>query len=248
MSFWPNKIEIKDVLINSLWSLIAGFIWGFVMILIVFFLSWFINIPAWFDNQAWIKTTTIFPILLSFIALVWTSLTMFLTYKLLNLTSPEKYKKNVVILWQMAFFAVLIYFFIAPVYVIEWLKTYENIIFIFLVHTLVLSFWTSIIIEVLNNYRYVLLGIYGSFIWLFFSVVFAFFIFNSFSDWVAKLISLVVLLAVVNFLMTFFKQMFEYIYFYYFKYTNLDQLWDIFYRVELEEKELEREEEEKNSI
>lgn len=248
MSFWPNKIEIKEVLINSLWSLIAWVIWGLIMILIVFFLSWFINIPAWFSNEAWVKTTTMFPIILSLVALVWTSITMFLTYKLLTLTSPDRYKKNIIVLWQIAFFTIFIYFFITPIYIIEWLKTYENIIFIFLVHTLVLAFWTSIIIEVLNNYRYVLLGLYGSFIWLFVSIIFTFFIFNSFSAWFAKLISLVVLLPVINFLMTFFKQLFELIYFYYFKYTNQDQLWDIFYRIELEEKEQEREEEEKNSI
>jgi hypothetical protein len=37
-------------------------------------------------------------------------------------------------------------------------------------------------------------------------------------------------------------------YFHYYKYTNNDGLWDIFYQIEMEEKEALLEEEEKNSI
>jgi hypothetical protein len=166
----------------------------------------------------------------------------------LNVTSPEKYKKNVVIVGQIAFFAVLVYFFIAPIYIFEWLKDYDNIMYIFLFHVLILSFWTSIIIEILNNYRYVLLWLYWSFIGLFFSAIITLFVFTSFSWGYAKLILLVILLPVINFLMTFFKQTFELIYFHYNRYTNLDQLWDIFHTIENEEKELLREEEQKNSI
>jgi hypothetical protein len=38
------------------------------------------------------------------------------------------------------------------------------------------------------------------------------------------------------------------LYYHYTVYTNKDGLWDIFYQIELEEKEMLREEEEKNSI
>jgi len=48
--------------------------------------------------------------------------------------------------------------------------------------------------------------------------------------------------------MTFFKQLFELLYFYYYKYTTLDSLWDIFRTIEIEEKEKQREEEEKNML
>lgn len=73
-------------------------------------------------------------------------------------------------------------------------------------------------------------------------------IFSSFSDGYAKLISLLVLLPVINTSIIFFKQLFEYIYYYYHSYTNLDQLGDIFYQIEEEEKERLREEEQKNAI
>ena len=249
MSFWPTKVDFKDAMINSFWSLIAGFIGSVSMILIIFLTSWFLDVPAWFSQmETWVRTATIFPIFLSVITLIWTSIAMFLTYTFFNLTNPEKYKKNIIILWQIAFFVVFVYIFITPVYIVEWLKNYENIMNIYILHVLILSFGVSMLMEVLNNYRYVLLGLYGSFVWLFVSSIFTLWIFSSFSWSYAKLISLLIILPVANFLMTFFKHIFEMLYFYYNRYTNLDGLWDIFYQIELEEKEKLREEEEKNSL
>ena len=53
---------------------------------------------------------------------------------------------------------------------------------------------------------------------------------------------------IINFSVTFFKQLFELAYYHYYKYTNLDQLGDIFYQIEMEEKQLLRDEEDKNTI
>ena len=249
MSFWPTKVDFKDVMINSLWSLIAGFIGSVFMILIIFLSSWFLDVVAWFSQvDTWLKTATIFPIFLSVITLIGTSIAMFLTYTFFNLTNPEKYKKSTIILWQIAFFIVFVYVFITPVYVVEGLKTYKNIMDIYIIHVLILSFWISVIIEVLNNYRYVLLWLYGSFVWLFFSSIFVLWIFSYFSWSFAKLISLLVILPLATFLMTFFKWVFEMLYFHYNRYTNLDGLWDIFYQIEIEENEELREHREKNSI
>ncbi len=249
MSFWPNKISFRDVIINSLWSFWAWIIWSIIILFLVFATSGLIDIPAWFDSmRMWSNTNTIFPIFLSVIALIWTFATMFLTYFILSLTDPDKYKKNIIIYGQLAFFTILVYFFITPVYIFEWLKNYEFIIYIFLAHVLILSFWISLLSEILNSYTYVLTWIYGSFIWLFSSSIIALSIFTFFPSWYAKLISLVILLPIINFLMTFFKQLFELLYFYYYKYTTLDSLWDIFRTIELEEKEKQREEEEKNMV
>jgi hypothetical protein len=44
---------------------------------------------------------------------------MFLTYFILSLTNPEKYKKSLVIYGQIAFFTVLVYLFVTPVYIFE---------------------------------------------------------------------------------------------------------------------------------
>jgi len=249
MSFWPQKIQFQEVLINSLWSLIAWIVWSILILLITFLLWDSVNIPWTFaTSQIWLETSSIFPLILSIITLIWTTTTIFLTYKLLNMTSSEKYKKNVVITWQLAFFAFLTYVFITPIYIYAGLIDYEYIMYIFLAHTLLVIFWTSIIIELLNNYRHVLIWLYWSFIWLFISITITVLIFTSLDTWVARLISLVLLLPIINFSTTFFKQIFELAYYHYYNYTNLDQLGDIFYQIEMEEKELLRDEEDKNTI
>lgn len=62
------------------------------------------------------------------------------------------------------------------------------------------------------------------------------------------MIGLLLLLPLINFLTTFLKQLFEFIYYHYTIFTNNDPLSDIFYQIEVEENEALREEEEKNSI
>ena len=249
MWFWPKKLTFSDVLINSIWSLIAWVLWSVIILIITFSIWWIISIPGAFQEASiWIETNAIFPLVLSVITLIWTTITIFLTYIIAHVTNGERYKKNIIILGQIAFFAVMTYLFITPVYLYAGLQNYDYIMYVFLAHALITTFWTSILLEVLNNYRYVLLGLYGSFVGLFISIIITISIFSLFSAWIAKLISLIILLPIINFLITFFKQTFEILYLYYYKMTNQDQLWDIFYQIEMEEKESLREEEEKNSI
>jgi len=249
MSFELKKLTFTEILINSLWSLIAWIVGSVLILIITFLLNNSVNIPATFDTaKAGLETSAIFPLILSIITLIWTTLTIYLTYRILNVTSENIYKKNIIISWQIAFFAFIVYLFITPVYIYLWLISYEYIMYVFLLHTIIVIFWTNIIIEVLNNYRHILIWIYWSFVWLFLSLILTWLIFTSFSTWTAKLISLILLLPIINFSVTFFKQVFAMMYIYYNKYTNQDQLWDIFYQIEMEEKELLKEEEEKNSI
>ena len=244
-----EKINFQNILINSLWSLIAWIIWSIIILTITFFLSNIIPIVGTFEQaRVWIKTSSIFPLILSIITLIWTTTTIFLTYKISNLIDPERYRKNVIILSQITFFALVTYFFITPIYIYMWMQNYDNIMIIFLFHAIIVIFGTSIILEILNNYRHVLIWIYGSFIWLFISIILTLIIFSSFTNWFAKLVSLVVLLPIINFSTTFFTQLFELVYFYYNKYSNQDKLGDIFYQIEMEERELEKESEEKNLI
>lgn len=249
MTFWPKQLNFQNILIHSLGSLIAGIIGSVIILVITFFLSNVISIPGTFEQaRTGIQTSALFPILLSIITLIGTTITIILTYIIWYLTDAERYKKNIIILWQIAFFAFLTYVFVTPVYIYAGIQDYDNIMIVFLFHTIIVTFGTSIILEILNNYRYILTGIYGSFSGLFISIIITFLIFNSFSSGFAKLISLILLLPIINFSTTFFKQIFEFLYFHYHKYTNQDQLWDIFYQIELEEKELLREEEEKNTL
>jgi len=119
---------------------------------------------------------------------------------------------------------------------------------VFLAHVLLLKFGMSIILEAINNYRYVMIGIYGSFTGLIIATIFTLAIFNSMETGVAKLVSLVVLLPIINFSMMVSKQLFELAYYKYYLYSGMDSLWDVFAQVEQEEEEKIKEEEEKNMI
>ena len=162
--------------------------------------------------------------------------------------SSEKYKRSLVIFWQITLFWLITYIFFTPIYIYLGIQSYENILYIFIAHTLVVSFWTSIILEIMNNYRNILIWIYWSFIWLFLASFVSIIIFSTTPEWTAKLFALVIILPLINFSITFFKQLFELVYYKYNLSTNTDPLWDIFYQIEMEEKEDLRLQEEKNMI
>jgi len=249
MSFWPKEISLQDIWLNSLWALISGLVGSIIIMIIVFGTSSLVDIPGTFAQaRAGTSTNGMFPFILSFITFIATTCGIMLTSFFLHLTSPERYKKNVIVYGQIAFFGILTYLFITPIYIYTGLLAYENILIIFVFHCIILAFGTSIILEVLNNYRYILTGIYGSFVWLFVTTIITIIIFNSFSTGTAKLIALLILFPIINASIVFFKQIFEYGYFKYHKLTNLDQLGDIFHQIEIEEKEKLRVEEEKNSL
>lgn len=250
MSFGPKKINIQDIALNALWALISGFIGSIIIIIIVFATSSFISIPQTFElaQLEGGKTNPMFPFILSFITFVSTMVTLFLSVTLLNMTSPERYKKNTITYGQVWFFGIFIYLAITPVYIYTGLIDYDNIMIVFIIHSIVLVFGSSLLLEILNNYRYILTGFYGSFVALFFTSIIVISIFTSLDSGYAKLLSLLVMLPIINTSMVFFKGLFELAYYKYNSFTNTDWLWDIFYRIELEEKEALREEEEKNNL
>lgn len=249
MSFWPNKVSFSDIGIQSLWSLIAWLIWSIIIIILTFMLGDVVDFAWNFqESSVWIKTSSIFPIVFSIVTFIGTSLTIYLSYFISHKITPEKYRKNIIIFWQITFFSILTYIIITPVYIYAGMINYDYLMYIFLAHCFIVIFWTNIILEILNNYRHILIGLYGSFIGLFFSIIITISIFSSFSTGIAKMIWLLLLLPLINFITTFLKHLFEMIYYHYTIYTNHDGIWDIFYQIELEEKELLRDEEEKNSI
>lgn len=249
MSFWPKKIEIQDIAMNALGWLIAWLIASIIILIIVFGSSSFMSVPGTFEQaRLWLGTNGMFPFILSFITFIATTCMILLTYKILQMIHPERYKRSTITYGQISFFWILTYIFFTPIYIFSGIQSYDNIMLVFILHSIILTFGTSIIIEVLSNYRYILTGIYGSFVGIFITGILTMTLFSSFSSGYAKLLSLLVILPLVNTCMILWKQLFEFAYYYYNQYTNLDQLGDIFYQIELEEKELLKEEEEKNAL
>lgn len=249
MFLTPRKQSFSNILINATWSLIAWVIWSFLIIICIFFLSNYLHIFDLFDLDPNIsQVSPIFPFLISITTLLGTTLASFLTYFLLNMTDPEKYKKNRVLFWQIAFYQILCYILITPLYIYSWFNDFENIMIVYVFQVLLIIFWTSLILEIFNNYRYILIWLYGTIIGLFICVIFATFVYTTLASSNAKIIMLIVILPLANFIVIFLKQIFELVYYYYYKWTSYDPLGDISYQIELEEERKAEEEEEKNSI
>lgn len=235
--FWPRNVSISDILISSAWTFISWLIWSILIIIIVFFLSNIMNIPDWFSSSkiwTW-GNNPLFPFILSFITFLITVFVTLINYYFLTLTDPEKYKKTMVHFWNILFFSIIVYLFFAPVYIYLGIEDYNYIVYIFIIHILLLSFWEVLLLEILNNYRYILLWFYASFVWLFLTSIFTSMIFSFFTTWYAKLLSLLLLLPLVNWFIILFKWLFEIIYYKYYKLTWNDQLWDVFRQIENQE-------------
>ncbi|EKD29464.1 MAG: hypothetical protein ACD_78C00396G0001, partial [uncultured bacterium (gcode 4)] len=114
----------------------------------------------------------------------------------------------------------------------------DFIIIIFTIHILTNILATSLIAEILSNYRYILLGVYGSFIGFFVASFISVVFFLSFSPSKTALYSLMGVIIVINFVITISRSLFEFVYSRIYIHTGNDQLGDIFSKMETEEKEL----------
>jgi hypothetical protein len=245
----PRKQTISNILINSAWGFLSGVLWSIIIIVLTILLSTYFDVVSIFEwSDSWTKISPMFPFILSLITLFWTTITSFLTYHILTMTDSERYKKNRILFWQLALFQVICYILLIWIYIYVWINQPENITYPYIFHVILTMFWTSLILEVFNNYRYILTWIYWTIIGLFLSVISTIFVFSYFPNSYAQIIILILLLPFTNFVILFFKQIFELAYYQYYKFSSLDPLWDIFYQIELEEERKEKLEEEKNTI
>jgi len=246
--FWPKPVNLKDVWMNALGALIAWIVWSILILMIVVWL-WAVDMDIkWtFDNAvSGVAMDSMFPFMLSIIMFVSSYIVVIITYLFLNYIQEEKFKKNSMIFGQLSFFSLIVYIFLTPLYLKA--TTPNELIYTFVFHSTILIFWINLIFELLNNYRYILIWFYGSFIGLFLSTLITISIFDWVDSSYAKLILLLVLLPMVNTFMMFFKWLFELVYYKYHKATWYDQLGDIFHQIQIEEEEELREAEEESRI
>ena len=248
-SFWPRSVTLSEVAIITLGQLIAWFIWSIIILIIIFASAGFLDV--W--GQPTLKwgipeRSTIFPIVLSLITFIGTTISFLLGTKLLQLTDPEKYRPNSLIYGQLVFFGIFVYIFLTPVYLITGWVSYDMLMIVSIIHALVLSLWTSLIQEILSNYRYLLLWFYASFVGTFFATTFVILFFSLFEGGEARLMSLLLILPIIYTSVAFFKGISELLYARYYHFSNLDPLWDIHLRLEREAEEELKELEEKNIL
>jgi len=247
-NFWPRNIKISEIAVNTLGQLMAGFIGSIVILIIVFASAKFLDL--WRLANTWTvqNQSALFPIILSLITFVGTTASFLLGTKLFQLTDPEKYRPNSIIYSQLVFYGIFVYIFLTPVYLITGALSYDMLMIIMIAHALILALWTSLIQEILSNYRYLLLWVYASFVGTFFATTFVILFFTQFQGGMAKLVSLLLILPLIYTSVAFFKGLSELLYGRYYNFTNLDPLWDIHMRLEREAEEELKELEQKNTL
>ena len=215
------------VWLNLAWSIIAWFAWWLIILISVYFFLGKTEAFSW-----------VYPYIFSltwFFAILFTSWLNLVMNRVIN---PDKYKRWSITFVQVFIFSIFLYIFLAPWYLYTAYENQTMLVYIFTIHILVGILWTSIFSEVLSNYRYILLGLYWSFIWFFVSILISILIFINLTKSNQSLYILIWAIIVVNLTVNTFRSLFEYLYYIIYKYTDFDQLWDIFYQIEQEEKEI----------
>ncbi len=124
----------------------------------------------------------------------------------------------------MAILSIFLYILVTPLYVyINWVRP-DFLIFAFLFHILLNVLATSLVSEILSSYRYVLLSLYGSFIGFFVASILSVVFFMNLSNSKIALFSLMGVIVVINFVITLFRSLFEYVYYTIYTKTGTDHL------------------------
>lgn len=224
--FGPTRMDIVSVWLTSLGSIIAGAIGGLFTLLITYLFL------------GSIQTSSIFPYILSLVGFFAIIVTISISFIFNRLLFPSKYRQGSMIFAQMSILSIILFVLITPLYIYISAYKPDFLIFAFLFHILLNIFAASIISEILSGYRYILLSIYGSFIGFFAAAFLSVVFFLNFSPSKNALYSLIWVIIVINFVITLFRSLFEFIYYRIYTSTGTDYLGDIFSKMETEEKEL----------
>ena len=248
----PKKIEVKEIFINALWAFIA-WVSGSVLLMVFVFITSsleILDLESSFKADAGSTGNVFFAFFLAFITFFISQIVAFVTYIFLTYTSPESYSRSWVVYGQIAFLWMLVFVCMTPIYIMTWVSDYSTLIFVFTGRLVVLFLTLSVLIELLNDYRYILVWLFSSLVATLMSVIVAILIYWVFpdSEWLAQLILLLILLPVINFLIVLFKWVCEFLYAKYYELSGNDPLGDIFHRLELAAAEDLKRESEENTI
>lgn len=224
---WPPKTDIINVGLYAAWSIIAWFLWSIIIVVSIYFFLQKAQSFQW-----------VYPYIYS---MTWFFATLFsagINIFMNKIVNPNKYKRWIITFAQVFLYSIILYIFIVPVYVYAVYQSPVSLVYVFTVHVVLAVLWSSILTEILSNYRYILLWIYWTFMGAFVSILLSFIVFFTFTESSKNLFILIWLLMLINWAIHTIRALFEFIYYIYYNKTWMDQLWDIFYQIESEEKEI----------
>lgn len=217
-------------------SILASVIVGFITGVFILILSYFIAVWE-FSFQSGSS-----PILLEMITFFSLVIGNTIYYTLLSKIFPHIYSRGRTILSQISILSIILYILFFPVYfaVTTFSANSSSILIAFAAHVVINIFTFWLTIGLISQYRYSLLVLYSNIISLLLtSVVIGFISFSLQNS--GKAIFILLWLTIVSyFIYGSFSSLISYIYYKIYSSTGFDPLWDIFSRIEMEEKALEK--------
>lgn len=224
---WPPKIELIQIAMTMVGSIISWFVGSIVILISIYF---------FLKNAK--EITWVYPFIYAMTGFFATLFTASLNIFLNKIINPNKYKRWTLAFAQVFLFSIFLFIFFLPTYISATSVSLDYLVYIFTLHIIMSILASNVFTEVLSNYRYVLLWLYWSFIWSLVSIMLTVIVFLTFKESEKNLFILIGLLILVNFTSNTIRSIFEWVYYTYYSKTWMDQLWDIFYQIEQEENEI----------
>ncbi len=221
----PRRIDGISVLLACIGAIISGFIGAIIALVMAYLLF----------NKIDTSTQGMSGYFLSLIGFFATLSSALVSLSMSRLVFGDKYREGWTTFTQVFVFSIFTYIFLTPLYL---MVGTQYLAYIFALHVLIGTFGASMVTEILSSYRYVLLGVYGSFIGFMVSISVIVSLFSTHSASEVQFYMLVGVIIITHLTTTGVRVLFEFFYSLYYQATGNDQLGDIFARIEAEEQEI----------
>lgn len=221
----PPEVDIMSVALGTLAGLLSGFFGGLLSLVASYV----------FVGMTRVAGTGVYPYLLSLVAFFSIVLTVSVYLIFMRMLFPDKYRGVGLGFGQILLFCIFSYACTTPLYIAVGVMAPDDILTVFAIHVTLSVFGSGLLLEIVSNYRYVLLGVYGSFLGLFASVVLTTVYFFGAPESARAIYSLLALPIVITAIMSFVRLSFEAVYSFLYRQIGIDPLGDIFERIEAEE-------------
>lgn len=156
----PARISFPVLLLKLLAGVAGGGI-GALILLVVSVLAATIIAPLTSPTEAAEEISPVFVFVVSIMAFLACTASDILSVLFLSLTEREKYTKTATAIYHIFILNVVLFILMVPVYFIATSAKVELAIFIIALHVIISAQASSLIMEIVSNSKYSLIGLYG---------------------------------------------------------------------------------------
>ncbi|MEK7672796.1 MAG: hypothetical protein AAB373_02840 [Patescibacteria group bacterium] len=160
--FGPPRINFSSFLLKILASLSGGISGSLILLLILFLASSALDpLTGNFENIESIEISPIFTFILMMMIFLSSTIGNILSTWLLALTEKGRYTRISSAIYQVFIISIIIFILMVPVYFITAATNIAVIPYVVALHIIISAQVSALILEIICNYRYSLVGVYG---------------------------------------------------------------------------------------